>query len=699
MEQTPQLRLPYIMAAQAQKHVTHNEALRALDAIVQIGVLDDDRTTPPALPAEGDRHIVAAGASSAWAGRDRQIAAYQDGAWAFYTPRSGWMAWLQSNGTLLAFDGADWVAAGGNVALNPITGGLIGINATADTTNRLSLASPATLLNHAGAGHQLKVNKSAMAETASLLFQTGFSGRAEMGLAGDDDFHVKVSPDGANWHDAIVVDRSDGRVSFPNTTFSGMTDHVRTRAGTTQDIFDMADTWNAGGTAFAGIKLDVTDTASASASKLLDLQVGGSSRFSVGKGAAIAAAGYNLTSAGGSPMVDLAATWNLSAGGSYGPALIRAQLTDTQSPPLSRVLDVQNGSGGSIVHIRKDGAYVMANPADANTYVGMKRLGSSLVLFGGPGPAYDKSILFMGVSGTGVGEVVSLQSEATNRLSIESAAAIVHIADNGRFEWESVGTASLDFVGYEAASATGKPFNFNNNGQTPTAADVAYFSTHDRSHKPLAIRYQTTTLAYFDGYGKLVLPNLETTGQSLAGSASDSLLDLATTWNTSGSPAAIKLNVTNTASGGAARLVDLKISGSTSFAVDKNGNTFAKGIYGIGGSAGVFNGIFLQSTHIDIYTQNGTLVNSFHTDGLHTANSACIGWTPAGDPTASLEIKMSRTASGVLGVLDNAGTAHQFLQAKLRTHANAVSETITATHTLTLYDAAGTAYKVAAVAA
>jgi len=49
------------------------------------------------------------------------------------------------------------------------------------------------------------------------------------------------------------------------------------------DIFDMADTWNAGGTTFTAIKMDVTDTASAAASKLIDLLVGGASRFSVSK--------------------------------------------------------------------------------------------------------------------------------------------------------------------------------------------------------------------------------------------------------------------------------------------------------------------------------------------------------------------------------------------------------------------------------
>ena len=97
----------------------------------------------------------------------------------------------------------------------------LGINATADTTNRLTLAADATLLNHDGDGHQLKINKASAADTASLLYQDAFSGRAELGLAGDDDFHFKVSADGTTWKEAILIDRSTGSVSFPHTSLGG----------------------------------------------------------------------------------------------------------------------------------------------------------------------------------------------------------------------------------------------------------------------------------------------------------------------------------------------------------------------------------------------------------------------------------------------------------------------------------------------
>lgn len=87
---------------------------------------------------------------------------------------------------------------------------LLGVNATADSTNRLSVSSAAALFNHDGNGIQLKLNKNAVSDTASLLYQTSWSGRAEIGTTGNDDFHFKVSADGTSWKDALIVDGSSG---------------------------------------------------------------------------------------------------------------------------------------------------------------------------------------------------------------------------------------------------------------------------------------------------------------------------------------------------------------------------------------------------------------------------------------------------------------------------------------------------------
>lgn len=52
-------------------------------------------------------------------------------------------------------------------------------------------------------------------------------------------------------------------------------------------VLDLSATWNAAGVTFTGLKFNVTDTASAAASLLLDLQVGGSSRASINKNGTI----------------------------------------------------------------------------------------------------------------------------------------------------------------------------------------------------------------------------------------------------------------------------------------------------------------------------------------------------------------------------------------------------------------------------
>ena len=215
MNETTNLGLPYIMAAQAQKHVTHNEAIRALDAIVQIAVADRDTAAPPPSPAEGIRYIVATGATGDWTGHDGKVAAFQDGAWLFYAPKEGWLAWISDEDTMVVWDGAAWADAG-STSLNPAP--LVGVNTTADATNKLAVKSDATLFSHddvtPGTGDMRQVlNKAAVGNTVSQLYQSNWSGRAETGLTGDDNFHFKVSSDGAVWHEALIADRNDGRIA------------------------------------------------------------------------------------------------------------------------------------------------------------------------------------------------------------------------------------------------------------------------------------------------------------------------------------------------------------------------------------------------------------------------------------------------------------------------------------------------------
>jgi hypothetical protein len=182
MDQTPNLGLPYLLAAQSQKHVTHNETLRALDCLLQLTVLDRNLSAPPIVPAEGDRYIVGTSPTGAWTGHAGHIAAFQDAAWLFYVPIEGWLAWIADENVAVAYDGAAWVGfsggvtshaaltglgnddhpqyhnnARGDVRYTPLNPATFGVNATADTTNRLTVGSTASLFNHPGTGgHQVK---------------------------------------------------------------------------------------------------------------------------------------------------------------------------------------------------------------------------------------------------------------------------------------------------------------------------------------------------------------------------------------------------------------------------------------------------------------------------------------------------------------------------------------------------------------
>lgn len=205
------LGLPYMAAAQAQKHVTHNEALLRLDALTQLVLESVDATTPPETPEAGTVYAVGSTPTGVWATAAEQLAYWDGTAWIFVEPQIGWQCWDKAAGLLRVYQGATWDVQQPN--LQNLSG--VGIGATSDAVNRLSISAEATLLSHSGAGHQLKINKAAQGDTASLLYQSGWVGHAEMGLAGNTDFNVKVSPDGITWHEAFVVEAATGRVQFP----------------------------------------------------------------------------------------------------------------------------------------------------------------------------------------------------------------------------------------------------------------------------------------------------------------------------------------------------------------------------------------------------------------------------------------------------------------------------------------------------
>ncbi|MCF2903368.1 DUF2793 domain-containing protein [Octadecabacter sp. CECT 8868] len=212
------LELPYLAPAQAQKHVTHNEALQIIDAVVQLSVESRILSEPSGTVDAGTCFVVPELATGVWMGQDNKIALWNGTGWIFLTAKEGWRAWVIAEGLEVVMTSGAWMTAEGQGASETF-----GINTTADVVNRLSVAADATLLSHDGGGHQLKVNKASSGDTGSLLYQSNWSGRAEMGLAGNDEFSIKVSDDGSIWTEALRFDGADGLASGAAVT-QGPTD-------------------------------------------------------------------------------------------------------------------------------------------------------------------------------------------------------------------------------------------------------------------------------------------------------------------------------------------------------------------------------------------------------------------------------------------------------------------------------------------
>jgi hypothetical protein len=244
MTDTARLGLPLLAAGQAQKHVTHNEALALLDALVQMRLEAVDVNDPPEAPAEGEAHGVGPAPSGAWSGRAGAVAVRSGGAWTFLTPAEGWTAWDAGTGRLLVRTGSGWRSLD---ALLKRLGDLdaLAIGTALDPNNPLSVKARSALFSSPGTEGEdgsLRVafNRGAASGAATHLFQSDWSGRAETGLAGDDRWRLKVSVDGSLWRDAIVADPARGSVRIDALTsgrdgpgFGGRIEigHTATRVG------------------------------------------------------------------------------------------------------------------------------------------------------------------------------------------------------------------------------------------------------------------------------------------------------------------------------------------------------------------------------------------------------------------------------------------------------------------------------------
>lgn len=220
-DETARLGLPYLAAGQMQKHVTLNEALTRLDALVQAAAVSRTAVEEPAAPADGALWLLPEGATGAdWSSRSAgDLVRWEAGGWEAASAPDGLILAVLDEGVLLVRHDGGWTSLGERLgAVQNLS--RLGLNTTADAVNplaaRLNKALWTALESGSGGDGSLRFtfNKETAADVLSLLFQSGWSGRAELGLVGDDDLSLKVSADGADWREALRVDRTSGRVSF-----------------------------------------------------------------------------------------------------------------------------------------------------------------------------------------------------------------------------------------------------------------------------------------------------------------------------------------------------------------------------------------------------------------------------------------------------------------------------------------------------
>lgn len=108
-ETTPRFALPLLAAGQAQKEIVHNEAVTALEALVQPVAEAAGLNTPPADPRPGQSWIVGGAPTDAWSGLAGAFATWTGGGWRFVAPVEGMGAWVTASGLPARRSGGAWV--------------------------------------------------------------------------------------------------------------------------------------------------------------------------------------------------------------------------------------------------------------------------------------------------------------------------------------------------------------------------------------------------------------------------------------------------------------------------------------------------------------------------------------------------------------------------------------------------------------
>lgn len=403
---------------------------------------------------------------------------------------------------------------------------------------------------------------------------------------------------------------------------------------------------------------------------------------------ALALSGYSLTGSNASSELSLAGTWNTTG----APTALDVNITNTASSSVSRLFRLRL-SGVDKFAVQKDGETLMGGGSVTAFADGTFFAASSDFQVNADASFYAAAGRFA-VNATG--EITS------NLLAFVKAIKEFRITP-------AVNTSALAVSGYSLTGANAQPLvsllgTWNTSG-APTG--ILLDITNTLSVGSSLMRLATNTVDRFKvssggEVGIFPTPNLTpltVSGYSLTGASFVPMISLSGTWNTTGDPTAIDLNITDTASN-SGKLLTLRVGGAEKFRVDKDGSTIWSGGFAELTAAG--RAIFANSNFV------------IEPDGSFTAATGGV-FTVAADGAMQLGSSITFAASGSVitdnsPVLEFSHTAIKISTITLEDDAaghlristgttiqfgvDAVSESATQTHTLLIKDGQGTVYRV-----
>jgi len=551
-----------------------------------------------------------------------------------------------------------------------------------------SNASGNVILGHDGTSQIGNVGVATIAPTAKLhiadtwnsnLSVTGASGNgttATLTFAtttipipiGSTIVVASINPSGYNGT-FVVTASTTTSVSYANTTTSAYVS-----GGTIQQQF-------------TGLLCNVTDTASASGSSLADLQVGGSSKLRIAKTGTI----YNEATASYSGAFDStyygglffrtpgSLSWNLCGiGGIYRGVQIFQEATPvitccagyptTFSNPYNAGIGFWDGSDStrrtSDVVLNRDAAGVLAQRFGTNsqTFRIYNTTDSGIANYERAKLAWESNTFVIGTEIAGTSVTPRNIALVGGNVGIGTTGPSAKLAVIKDYTWgASIPTTGQGQPGIGVAGR----FNVINNNRTfyfdvvssPTV--YAEFSTYEYgTNVPFAMVFQgnggNVGISNLSPAAKLDI--LDTTGAG-SGSLQASALNIAQTWNTTGTPTLVKCNVVDTSSNAASLLMDLQVGSVSKFKVDKAGKiSISTGpaspwidivdAYGTARIAGSSGSIAIYASAAGLSNEQAVQIHWLGAFGVPSVGF--YGWLPGSDLTTQADTRIYRDAAGTL---------------------------------------------------